>query len=53
MKESQISQAANKESAFGRFRNLMRGLVGVPKKEVEIEEARWRADRLKKKKPAT
>jgi hypothetical protein len=30
----------------------MRGLVAVPKKEVEIEEARWRADRLKKKKPA-
>jgi hypothetical protein len=37
---------------FGRFQNLIRGLVAVPKKEVEIEEARWRADRLKKKKPA-
>jgi hypothetical protein len=37
---------------FARFQSLMRGLVAVPKKEVEIEEARWRADRLKKKKPA-
>lgn len=40
-------------SPFHRFQRLMRGLVAVPKKEVEIEEARWRADRLKKKKPAT
>jgi hypothetical protein len=44
---------ASTQSPFERFRNLMRGLVAVPKKEVEIEDARWRADRLKKKKPAT
>jgi hypothetical protein len=36
-------------SPFHRFQRLIRGLVAVPKKEVEIEEARWRADRLKKK----
>jgi hypothetical protein len=42
-----------KQSPFDRFQALIRGLVAVPKKEVEIEEARWRADRLKKKKPAT
>jgi hypothetical protein len=41
------------QSPFGRFQRLIRGLVAVPKKEVEIEEARWRADRLKKKKSAT
>jgi hypothetical protein len=40
-------------TSFERFKYLIRGLVAVPKKEVEIEEARWRADRLKKKKPAT
>lgn len=38
---------------FKRFQALIRGLVAVPKKEVEIEEVRWRADRLKKKKAAT
>jgi len=38
---------------FARFQKLIRGIVAVPKKEVEIEEARWRADRLKKKKSAT
>jgi len=41
------------QSRFNRFQDLIRALVAVPKKEVEIEEARWRADRLKKKKPAT
>jgi len=49
-------KAAPKEkpaTPFVRFQSLMRRLVAVPKKEVEIEEARWRADRLKKKKPAT
>jgi len=40
-------------NAFIRFENLLRRLIAVPKKEVEIEEARWRADRVKKKKPAT
>jgi hypothetical protein len=41
-----------KESPFDRFKNLARALVAVPKKEVEIEEAHWRAARLKKKKSA-
>jgi hypothetical protein len=41
------------ETPFHRFQRLIRGLIAVPKKEVDIEEARWRADRLKKKKPAT
>jgi hypothetical protein len=41
------------QSPFERFKQLAKGLVAVPKKEVEIEEARWRADRLKKKNPAT
>lgn len=31
-------------SPFKRFQNLIRGLVAVPKKEIEAEEARWRAD---------
>jgi len=35
-------------SSFIRFKALLRGLVNVPKKEVETEEARWHADRLKK-----
>jgi hypothetical protein len=38
---------------FRNFKRFLKNLVAVPKKEVEIEEARWRADRLKKKKPAT
>jgi hypothetical protein len=41
------------KSAFDNFQRLIKGLVRVPKKEVETEEARWHADRLKKKKPAT
>jgi hypothetical protein len=41
------------QTEFSRFKNLLRGVVNVPKKEVEIEETRWRAARLKKKKPAT
>src|SRR5271154_6822657 len=40
-------------TAFARFQSLIRSLVAVPKKEVEIEEARWREARLKKKKSAT
>jgi hypothetical protein len=35
---------------FARFQNLLRGLAVVPKKEVEAEEARWRANRRLKKK---
>lgn len=37
---------------FERFQRLIRGLVAVPKEEVKAEEARWRADRLSKKKSA-
>ncbi|MDO8432110.1 MAG: hypothetical protein Q7S58_06820 [Candidatus Binatus sp.] len=40
------------QTAFARFQSLIRGIVAVPKKEVEIEEARWRANRAAKKKPA-
>jgi hypothetical protein len=40
------------QTPFERFRRLLKGLVAVPKKEVEAEEARWRADRLLKKKSA-
>jgi hypothetical protein len=47
------TKAKASDKPFKRFERLIRGLVAVPKKEVEIEEARWRADRLKKKKPAT
>jgi hypothetical protein len=38
---------------FANFARTLRNLANVPKKEVEIEEVRWRAARLKKKKPAT
>jgi hypothetical protein len=37
---------------FQRFELLIRGIVAVPKKEIEAEEARWRANRALKKKPA-
>lgn len=38
------------DTPFERFQRLIRGLVAVPKKEIEAEEARWReARRLKKK----
>jgi hypothetical protein len=40
------------ETPFGRFQRLIRGLASVPKKEVEAEEAKWRAARLLKKKSA-
>ena len=50
---SQMNAKQKSQSRFNRFQDLIRALVAVPKKEVEIEEARWRADRLKKKKPAT
>jgi hypothetical protein len=43
-------KAPRTESPFERFERLIRGLVSVPKKEIETEEARWReARRLKKK----
>jgi hypothetical protein len=47
------SDSAKPQTPFGRFQTLIRGLVAVPKKEIEAEEARWRSERLKKKKPAT
>jgi hypothetical protein len=37
---------------FERFQRLIRGLVAVPKKEIEAEEARWREARRWKKKNA-
>jgi len=39
-------------SAFNNFQRLIRGIVAVPKKEIEAEEARWRANRALKKKSA-
>jgi hypothetical protein len=41
------------EKPFDRFQRLIRGIVAVPKKEVEAEQERWRADRALKKKPAS
>jgi hypothetical protein len=42
------------QTPFNRFQNLLRGLVAVPKKEIEAEEVRWRAARrASKKKPAS
>jgi hypothetical protein len=51
--KSKTSQYSDRMNPFTRFQNLIRGLVAVPKKEVEIELARWRADRSKKKKSAS
>ncbi|MGD0289027.1 MAG: hypothetical protein ABSC63_05155 [Candidatus Binataceae bacterium] len=49
MKKAEQSLA---ESPFARFQRLIRGIVAVPKKEIEAEEARWRANRALKKKSA-
>ena len=50
MARSLNSKVPNQLTPFERFQNLIRGLVAVPKKEIEAEEARWReARRLKKK----
>jgi hypothetical protein len=38
---------------FDRFKTLIRGIVSVPKKEIEVEEAKWREARRLKKKPAS
>jgi hypothetical protein len=40
-------------SQFARFQSLIRGLVAVPKKEIAVEEERYRKERAAKKKPAT
>jgi hypothetical protein len=45
-----VESRTSPESAFERFQGLIRGLVSVPKKEVEAEEVRWRANRRSKKK---
>ncbi|MGH8012898.1 MAG: hypothetical protein ACREQ4_10400 [Candidatus Binataceae bacterium] len=37
---------------FERFERLIRGLVAVPKKEIEAEQERWREERKLKKKRA-
>lgn len=42
---------SKKEYPFERFQRLILGLAAVPKKEVEAEEAKWKADRALKKKP--
>jgi hypothetical protein len=44
------AESTNMLTPFQRFQSLIRGLAAVPKKEVEAEEARWRANRPKKKK---
>jgi hypothetical protein len=41
------------ETPFQRFERFIRGIVAVPKKEIEAEEARWRANRAVKKKPSS
>jgi hypothetical protein len=40
------------ETPLQRFERFIRGIVAVPKKEIEAEEARWRANQASKKKPA-
>lgn len=40
------------ETPMERFERFIRAIVAVPKKEIEAEEARWRADRALKTKPA-
>jgi hypothetical protein len=45
------SDSVKTQTPFERFQTLIRGLVAVPKKEIEAEEARWRANRALKKKP--
>lgn len=41
------------ETPFNRFQRLIRGLASVPKKEIEAEEAKWKAARQLKKKRET
>jgi hypothetical protein len=50
MKTKETNEERN--NPFERFQRLIRGIVAVPKKEIEAEEARWRANRALKKKPA-
>jgi hypothetical protein len=46
------NDSAKPQTPFERFQALIRGIVAVPKKEIEAEEERWRANRALKKKPA-
>jgi hypothetical protein len=50
--EDAKGKASSEESPFERFERLIRGLANVPKKEIEVEEARWRVNRRSKKKNA-
>jgi len=52
MKIHEQEHAKCDTTPFERFQHLIRGLVAVPKKEIEAEEARWRANRPSKKKSA-
>ncbi len=50
MKNEKIGDKQSLATPFDRFQRLIRGLVAVPKKEIEAEQVRWReARRLKKK----
>jgi hypothetical protein len=50
MSKPKSAEAKSDSAPFERFRALIRGIVSVPKKEIEAEEAKWReARRLKKK----
>lgn len=53
MSDPNAKERVASETPFQRFQRLIRGLAAVPKKEIEAEEVRWRANRLKKKKSAT
>jgi hypothetical protein len=50
--KKQQADQTDRDTPFVRFQRLIRGLAAVPKKEIEVEEARWRANRALKKKPA-
>ena len=52
MKTKSSNKCHEGSVSFDRFQRLIRGLASVPKKEVEAEEAKWKADRALKKKPA-
>jgi hypothetical protein len=52
MKNEKSGDKQSLATPFERFQRLIRGLVAVPKKEIEAEETRWRANRPLKKKNA-
>jgi hypothetical protein len=47
-----VKRKPSNEKPFERFQRFMRGIVAVPKKEIEAEQARWRESRAAKKKSA-